>query len=75
MGDSKGVFLIMSSPERSATIAFYCNSGLSNQGGFLKEGILNIDIFDEEKGYTRGRIEGKTEKGSLIKATFSIYSK
>lgn len=75
IGDKKGAFPIMSSPERSATVTFYYNNGLANQGGSLKEGTLYIDVFDEEKGYTRGRIEGKTEKGSPIEATFSIYSK
>jgi PBP1b-binding outer membrane lipoprotein LpoB len=75
IGDKKGTFPIISSSERSASVTFYYNNGLSNQGGALKEGTLNIDIFDEEKGYARGRIEGKTEKGSPIKATFSVYSK
>ncbi len=75
IGDTKGTFPIKSSPERSATVTFYYNNGLDNHGGSLKEGTLTIDIFDEEKGYARGRIEGKTEKGSPIEATFAVYSK
>lgn len=74
IGGKKGDFPIMSSPQRSATVTFYYNNGLANIGGSLKEGVVNIDIFDEEKGYARGRIEGKTEKGSPIEATFSVYS-
>lgn len=75
IGDTKGVFPIKSSPERSATVTFYYNNGLDNHGGSLKEGTLTIEIFDEVKGYARGRIEGKTEKGSPIEATFAVYSK
>ncbi|AFM04443.1 hypothetical protein Fleli_2060 [Bernardetia litoralis DSM 6794] len=72
IGDKKGNFPIISSSQRSATVTFYYNNGLANIGGSLKEGVLNIDIFDEEKGYARGRIEGKTEEGSSMKATFEI---
>ena len=75
IGDKKGAFPIKSSSERSATVTFYYNNGLDNHGGSLKEGTLNIDIFDEQKGYARGRIKGKTEKGSPIEATFSVTSK
>ncbi|WP_375559051.1 hypothetical protein ACE193_15070 [Bernardetia sp. OM2101] len=74
IGGKKGDFPIMSSPQRSATVTFYYNNGLANIGGSLKEGVVNIDIFDEEKGYARGRIEGKTEEGSPMKATFEIHA-
>lgn len=73
--DNKGAFPIVSSPNRSATVTLYYNNGLANMEGSLQEGTLYIDIFDEEKGYARGRIEGKTKKGSPIEATFSVYSK
>lgn len=75
IGNRKGAFPIKSTSERSATVTFYYNNGLSNHGGSLKEGTVYIDIFDEEKGYARGVIEGKTEKGSPIQATFAVYSK
>ena len=75
IGDNKGAFPIVSSPNRSATVTLYYNHGLANMEGSLQEGTLYIDIFDEEKGYARGRIEGKTKKGSPIEATFSVYSK
>lgn len=75
IGDNKGAFPIVSSPNRSATVTLYYNNGLANMEGSLQEGTLYIDIFDEEKGYARGRIEGKTKKGSPIEATFSVYSK
>lgn len=75
IGDTKGAFPIVSSPERSATVTLYYNNGLANIEGSLQEGTLNIDVFDEEKGYARGRIKGKTKKGSSVEATFSVYSK
>ncbi len=75
IGGNKGSFPIVSSPERSATVTLYYNNGLANIGGSLQQGTVQIDIFDEEKGYTRGSITGKTKKGSPIKATFSVYSK
>lgn len=74
-GDYKGRFSVGTNASRSATITVYYNNGLINLKRSLKTGTLNIDIFDEQKGYTRGRIEGKTEKGSPIEATFSVYSK
>ncbi len=73
IGDNKGSFPIISSPERSATVTLYYNNGLTNLDASIKEGTLHIDIFDEEKGYVRGRIEGKTKKGSPIEATFAVY--
>ncbi|PIY08802.1 MAG: hypothetical protein COZ18_10410 [Flexibacter sp. CG_4_10_14_3_um_filter_32_15] len=74
IGDKKGRFSVGTNAPRSATIIVYYNNGLINLKRSLETGILNIDIFDEEKGYARGRIEGKTEKGSPIEATFSVYS-
>lgn len=75
IGDNKGSFPIMSSPERSATVTLYYNNGLANIEGSLERGTLTIDIFDEEKGYTRGSIVGTTKKGSPIQATFEIHAK
>lgn len=75
IGDNKGRFSVGTNASRSATITVYYNNGLINLKRSLQTGTLNIDIFDEQKGYTRGRIEGKTEKGSPIEATFSVYSK
>ncbi|WP_291720315.1 hypothetical protein [Bernardetia sp.] len=75
IGGKKGSFPIMSSPKRSATVTLYYNNGLANIEGSLAEGTLQIDVFDEEKGYTRGSIVGKTKKGSPIRATFEVYSK
>ncbi|WP_338759321.1 hypothetical protein WAF17_11510 [Bernardetia sp. ABR2-2B] len=74
IGDNKGSFPIMSSPKRSATVTLYYNNGLANIEGSLEKGTLNIDIFDEAKGYTRGSIVGTTKKGSPIQATFEIYA-
>ena len=74
VGDKKGTFPIVSSPERSATVTLYYNNGLANIEGSLERGTLQIDLFDEEKGYARGSIVGKTKKGSSIQATFSVFS-
>jgi hypothetical protein len=74
-GDNKGRFSVGTNAARYATITVYYNNGLINLKRSLETGILNIDLFDEEKGYTRGRVKGKTEKGSPIEATFSVYSK
>lgn len=75
IGGNKGSFPIMSSPERSATVTLYYNNGLANIEGSLAEGTLQIDVFDEEKGYTKGSIVGKSKKGSPVQATFEVYSK
>lgn len=74
IGDNKGVFPIISSSQRSATVTLYYNNGLANIEGSLEAGTLTIEVFDEEKGYTKGSIVGKTKKGSPIQATFSVYS-
>ncbi len=74
IGDKKGSFPIMSSPERSATVTLYYNNGLANIEGSLEQGTLTINVFDEEKGYVRGSIIGRTKKGSPIQATFSVTS-
>ena len=49
IGDKKGIFPILSSPKRSATVTLYYNNGLSNIEGSLQQGTLQIDVFDEEK--------------------------